>query len=296
MVKVIEKLIPDSVKPKFHIHGKAYVFSMKPTYITIHETANTGKGANAEAHANLQYRGNSRDASWHFTVDDKEAYQSLPTDECALHAGDGVYGTGNRNSIAIEICVNSDGDYKKAVKHAVELTKDLMDKYNIPISHIVQHHKWSGKDCPKFLRHNTKGIDWDDFIHMLEHGKPKPKDTTYKAKAQDTNSIVDYMKANDMDASFENRKKLASKYGIENYRGTASQNLALLKKLRTHAKPASVKKQMKALDETSIVDFLKANNMDSSFEARAKLAEKYGIKNYKGTASQNVRLLKALKK
>ena len=40
------------------------------TSITIHETANTNNGADAEAHADLQSNGNSRDASWHYSVDD----------------------------------------------------------------------------------------------------------------------------------------------------------------------------------------------------------------------------------
>ena len=40
---------------------------MNPEYITIHETDNTAKGANDEAHARLQYNGNSRQASWHFS-------------------------------------------------------------------------------------------------------------------------------------------------------------------------------------------------------------------------------------
>ncbi|QTY14792.1 N-acetylmuramoyl-L-alanine amidase family protein [Virgibacillus pantothenticus] len=45
-------------------------------------------------------------------------------------------------------------------------------------------------------------------------------------------SVVDYMKDHKMDASFNNRKRLAEKYGIKNYRGTASQNVTLLNKLQ----------------------------------------------------------------
>jgi len=45
----------------------------------------------------------------------------------------------------------------------------------------------------------------------------------------------------------------------------------------------------------SIVDALKEIEIDSSFEYRSKLALKNGIKNYKGTASQNLKLLKLLK-
>ena len=54
-------------------------YSMKPKYITIHNTASSGKGANARAHANLQYNGNNRTASWHYTVDLSLIHISEPT-------------------------------------------------------------------------------------------------------------------------------------------------------------------------------------------------------------------------
>lgn len=53
-------------------------------------------------------------------------------------------------------------------------------------------------------------------------------------------SLVDYMKANGMDASFANRAKLADSYGIVGYNGTSAQNLALLSKLKSGVKPAKV--------------------------------------------------------
>lgn len=45
-------------------------------------------------------------------------------------------------------------------------------------------------------------------------------------------SIVDYLKSIGQDSSFDNRKKLASQYGITNYTGSAGQNTALLKALQ----------------------------------------------------------------
>lgn len=45
-------------------------------------------------------------------------------------------------------------------------------------------------------------------------------------------SIVDYLKSNGQDSSYSNRKKLASKYGINNYTGTADQNTKLLQMLK----------------------------------------------------------------
>lgn len=47
---------------------------------------------------------------------------------------------------------------------------------------------------------------------------------------------------------------------------------------------------------TSIVDFLNDKRVDSSYYNRSKLAAKHGIKNYQGTAAQNMSLLKILSK
>src|SRR5690625_4499199 len=133
-------------------------------YIVIHETANTRKGANANAHARLQASGNSSNASWHYTVDDKEIVQSFSDNAQCWHAGNKYY---NQNSIGIEICVNSDGNFKKAVDNAVKLTKHLMDKYNIPTSNVIQHNKASGKDCPRHLRSCEMGYTGSQFKSNL---------------------------------------------------------------------------------------------------------------------------------
>src|SRR5690625_2376999 len=114
-------------------------------FITIHETDNTRKGADADAHSRLQASGNSRNASWQWQVDDKEAVQSFEHTTQCWAAGDGR-GDGNLNSIHIEICVNSDGDFKKAVANAVELTKIIMKDENISANNVVQHNYWSGKN------------------------------------------------------------------------------------------------------------------------------------------------------
>lgn len=45
-----------------------------------------------------------------------------------------------------------------------------------------------------------------------------------------------------------------------------------------------------------LVEYMKSKGMYTSFANREKLAKEYGIKNYTGTASQNIELLNALKK
>lgn len=143
-------------------------YAMAPRYITLHNTANTARGANAASHATyLQNSGKNSSVSYHYVVDDTEIYQLLPDNEVAWHAGDGLYGTGNRQSLAIEICENSDGNLLKATDLAVELTAYLMKKYNIPLSNVVQHNHWSGKNCPNRIR-KGEPYDWNTFLNKVQ--------------------------------------------------------------------------------------------------------------------------------
>lgn len=114
----------------------------------------------------------SEKVSWHFTVDDHNIYQHLPCEESAFHAGDGS-GDGNRKSIGIEICTNSDGSILGATDLAIALVKELMAKYNIPVSNIKQHNYWSGKNCPSQLRANIP-YSWNEFL-MRCADTPKEK-------------------------------------------------------------------------------------------------------------------------
>lgn len=131
-------------------------------YITIHETANTKAGADAAAHA--AYLANTtQKVSWHFTVDDHEIWQHLPGNEDAFHAGDGN-GAGNRTSIGIELCVNRDGNFEQTLKNGAWLVKQLMQRHHIPPANVVQHHYWSGKNCPMTLRNTNRWEEWKTMI------------------------------------------------------------------------------------------------------------------------------------
>ncbi|MBN6887499.1 hypothetical protein ACUXCC_002604 [Cytobacillus horneckiae] len=113
-------------------------------------------------------------------------------------------------------------------------------------------------------------------------------------------SIVDYLKSKGMDSSFANREKLAEQHGIKNYKGTPEQNSLLLEKMQSGAKPVKENKPKENkpkgdMKTSSVVDYLKSINVDSSMANRKKLAKKHGIKNYKGTGPQNDQLLKKLR-
>lgn len=139
-------------------------------YITIHDTGNTKKGANAKSHAKYIKTVDSR-TSWHYTVDDVSVYQHLPDNEKSYHTSKAA---ANENSIAIELCVNADGDFAKTVDNAVWLVHTLREKYGIPASNIMSHKDWTGKNCPATLLKNG----WVEFIKRCSAEKQPEKEKT----------------------------------------------------------------------------------------------------------------------
>lgn len=144
-----------------------YINKNKPDYIVIHETDNWSKGAGAKKHAEAMYNGNL-EGTVHYYVDDKSIYQTLDHKHGAYAVGDSgnkvnnsKYGIHNWNSINIEICVNPDSDYDKAVLNAIDLVKYLMKQENISIDKVVRHYDATRKNCPRKIL-STKG-GWENF-------------------------------------------------------------------------------------------------------------------------------------
>ena len=131
--------------------------------ICIHETDNTNKGSEADNHARLQANGNSRQASWHWSVDDKEAVQSFTHDYQCWAAGSTK---GNNEAIQIEMCVNSDGDYVKTVQNTASLVAKILKDENLTVNDVVQHNFYSGKNCPSKMRSTSAPIPWSSFLKM----------------------------------------------------------------------------------------------------------------------------------
>lgn len=150
-------------------------YRLDPKYITIHDTANTQTGADAKAHAAYVKSTAAANipASWHFTVDDKAIYQHLPLNENGWHAGDGTNGPGNRQSVGIEICENSNGNRAQAEKNAAWLTAKLLKDFGLPLAAVKQHYDWSGKNCPNVLRGRKNG--WAGFLAAVEKDLNPPK-------------------------------------------------------------------------------------------------------------------------
>ena len=152
-------------------------------YIVIHYTANNGDTAKN----NVDYYASTKvGASAHYYVDEYDAVcQSvLDTDTAWAVGGTSSYKhpyCRNANSISIEMCSrNKNGDEKPAtddgwyfkeetITHAVELTKELMAKYNIPAENVIRHYDVWGKICPAPFVNNPKA--WDDFKKRLTEVK-----------------------------------------------------------------------------------------------------------------------------
>ena len=174
---------------KLHCHktmyqGKRSVSKIK--YICLHYTSNKTDTAKNNA-VYFSYE-QPRKASAHYIVDGSEIWQSVEDDEIASAVGGSRWSdykkTGgaklyktvtNTNSISIEMCSQKGVITDKTIENAVELVRHLMEKYNIPLSHVVRHFDVTGKPCP----------GWDGWL-----GDDAPK---WKAFLQKVKGNVEYV-------------------------------------------------------------------------------------------------------
>lgn len=137
-------------------------FEMTPEIIVVHNTANDASAVNE-----IKYMiNNNNQVSYHYAVDDRVIVQGIPEDRNAWHAGDGVYGEGNRNGIAIEICYSKSGG-KKFQDAEILATKFIAEKLKERgwgIDKVKKHQDFSGKYCP----HRTLDMGWPRFLNMVQ--------------------------------------------------------------------------------------------------------------------------------
>jgi len=139
-------------------------YTMTPTRIVIHNTANDASALNE-----IKYmQSNNNQVSFHYAVDDKMAVQGIELWRNAWHAGDGgsEKSLGNRQGIAIEICYSKSGGERfiKAEQNAAELAAQLLIDFGWGLDKITKHQDYSGKYCP----HRTLDMGWDRFVKMVE--------------------------------------------------------------------------------------------------------------------------------
>ena len=163
-------------------YGRHIEFPLRATYITIHSTDNPGATAlqHARGMAAGAFRGKTKwnrtgYMTWHFSVDDREAIQSLPLNIQGEHADHD--GPGNKTSIGIEISeLRNARRQAAAIDRAARLTAWLLRDQGIAPDHVVPHYHWpqrhfhnNMKNCPRIL---------------LEHGKPGPRWAAFLRKVQ----------------------------------------------------------------------------------------------------------------
>lgn len=126
-------------------------------YIVIHYTGN--QGDTAENNADYYSREIVK-ASAHYFVDDKTVWQSVPDTKIAYAVGGtkyryskggNMYGkVTNSNSISIELC--GTGPERTAseatMENAAALTREIMQRYSIPLENVYRHYDVTGKECP----------------------------------------------------------------------------------------------------------------------------------------------------
>lgn len=140
-------------------------------FIVIHFTGNNGDTALNNC---TFFSGANRKASANYFSGNDGIYQSVPDNWAAWAVG----GTNiykhrycrNMNSISIEMCsrVGADGKYyidDDVVEQTIELTKYLMNKYNVPVENVLRHYDVWDKKCPEpFVRQPEL---WENFKKRL---------------------------------------------------------------------------------------------------------------------------------
>ena len=155
-MNIIKNIVPQE---KYNIKCP---YSMKPSRIVVHNTANDAPARNEIAYM----ISNNQEVSFHYAVDDKEVVQGIPENRNAWHSGDGANGVGNRQGIAIEICYSKSGGnrFVQAEQNAVDLIVSILKRYNWGVDKVTKHQDYNGKYCP----HRTLDMGWDRFIKMIE--------------------------------------------------------------------------------------------------------------------------------
>ena len=166
----------------------AYNYSLRNDtlqYIVVHDTDNTGAGANASAHFNY-FNEADRDSSADIFVDDSSAwYINDYTKFYSWHCGDGngKYGITNANSVGVEICVNQDGDCDVAMHNTVKVVRGLMKELNIPLERVVRHYDASRKNCPASMSYDN-WAKWIEFLSLLKRNEELTLSQYEELKAQ----------------------------------------------------------------------------------------------------------------
>ena len=148
-------------------------------------------GAVSTAKANAQYfEKEKRNASANYFVDENEIWQVVDDYNGAWHVGANKYYNScrNNNSIGIEMCCKRKGTKgewyfeEQTVTNTIELVKELMKKYNIPIERVCRHFDVTGKICPEpYVRDE---VAWTNFLKRVQEEKMEEIQPTIQEKCK----------------------------------------------------------------------------------------------------------------
>lgn len=108
-----------------------------PGLYVQHETDDPSATAASE-NRYLHNGAEGRTASWHFSVDDREIWQTIPIDEVTWQSADGN-GPGNMSGISCELCVYVGIDTAKARHNAEALAGGIMKALGMPATLLKRH-------------------------------------------------------------------------------------------------------------------------------------------------------------
>lgn len=151
------------IAPAWRTNVRPGIKARTPRRNVQHETANPNSMAVHDA--TYLYNGSGgRQASWHITVDDREAYIGIPLDEVTWQAGDGA-GPGNYNGISCELAVasqivNSNARRAQSQKNAAEIMGIIGARLNATPP-ARQHADYMNKNCPAQMRNRG---EWNRYV------------------------------------------------------------------------------------------------------------------------------------
>lgn len=157
----------------------------KIEYIVIHYVGAVSSAKNNTIYFKDAYRG----VSAHYFVDDTSIWQCVEEKDRAWHCGALIYynKARNDNSIGIEMCCFENNNGKldisaKTIANTIELVKDVMKRYQIPVENVVRHYDVTHKKCPApFVDDASR---WTDFKSKLTDDPSTY--TTYTVKKGDS--------------------------------------------------------------------------------------------------------------
>lgn len=144
------------------------------SYLVIHYV-----GALGSAQNNVRYYGTQPKilASAHYFVghasEQAAVYSSVAEKDTAWHVGTKKYvhpECRNYNSIGIELCCHQDAAGAwyfdpETVERGAELAREIMQRYEIPLNHVLRHYDVTGKICPAPFVNSSAA--WEAFKRRL---------------------------------------------------------------------------------------------------------------------------------